>query len=800
MGGHGTGWRLGGLALAWLAGVALHLQESSLWPGQVTVAAIALGGVGLALAWHWRRAFVAGLVGAALLGSGASEWRASLRLADSLAPALEGRDIAVDGLVASLPQRGSSGLRFRFDVEAARLDGQAVQLPERLALGWYKGWHEDAVLTQPQSELRAGQRWRFTVRLRQPHGNLNPHGFDFELQLFEQGLRATGYVREGSAVLLAEGAGHPIERLRQWLRDAIEVRIADRRAAGVLAGLAVGDQGAIEREDWDLFRNTGTAHLVSISGLHITMFAWLAGLGVAALWRRSARLTLWLPVTLAARWGGFTAAFAYALFSGWGVPSQRTVWMLATVTLLQASGLQWPWTLVLLAAAVVVTALDPWALLQAGFWLSFAAVGLLMIAAPAQALHMGPAPAVQSRWPLRLWAAVRDGLRTQLIATLGLAPLTLVFFQQISLVGFAANLVAIPLVTLVITPLALLGVLWAPLWSLGAWVVVQLSAGLAWLAALPGAVWAVPVAPVWAQLAGLAAAALLLLPLPWRLRALALPLALPLLVPTRELPAPGSFELVALDVGQGTAVLVRTREHLLVYDAGPQYSRDSDAGQRVLLPALRARGETRIDTLLLSHRDIDHVGGARAVLAALPVGQLLSSLEPGHPLLALSKAARRCETGQSWVWDGVRFELLRPPPSDYVRAMKTNAMSCVLRVVAAGASALLTGDIEHDQEAALVDSLGAALKSDVLIVPHHGSKTSSSAAFLDSVRPSVAVFQAGYRNRFGHPAPEVLARYREHGIAVLASPACGAWTVSSIGARTCEREMQRRYWHHRVVE
>jgi competence protein ComEC len=771
-----------------------------LWPEAATIAAIALGAIGLLMAWRWRRGFAAGLIGAALLGAGASEWRASLRLADALVPALEGRDIVVEGLVASLPQRGSSGLRFRFDVEAAMLDGHSVRVPEHLALGWYKGWHEDAVLTQPQSELRAGQRWRFTLRLRQPHGNLNPHGFDYELQLFEQGLRATGYVREGSALLLAEGAGHPIERLRQWVRDAIEARIADRRAAGVLAGLAVGDQGAIEREDWDLFRNTGTAHLVSISGLHITMFAWLAGLGVAALWRCSTRLMLCLPVSLAARWGGCIAAFAYALFSGWGVPSQRTVWMLATVTLLQASGRHWPWSLVLLAAAVVVTALDPWALLQAGFWLSFAAVGLLMISAPAHTLYAAPHAAVPSAWPRRLWATLRDGLRTQAVATLGLAPLTLVFFQQLSLVGFAANLVAIPLITLVITPLALLGVIWAPLWSLGAWVVAQLSIGLAGLAALPGAVWVVPVAPLWAQLAGLLGAALVLLPLPWRLRALALPLALPLLLPTRELPASGAFELVALDVGQGTAVLVRTRGHLLVYDAGPQYSRDSDAGQRVLLPLLRARGDTHVDTLLLSHRDIDHVGGARAVLSALPVGELLSSLEPGHPLLALSRATRRCETGQSWVWDGVRFELLRPPPADYERSMKSNAMSCVLRVAGDHASALLTGDIELDQEAALVGSLGAALQSDVLIVPHHGSKTSSSAAFLDAVRPGVAVFQAGYRNRFGHPAPEVLARYRERGIAVMASATCGAWTESSTATSTCEREKQHRYWHHRGVE
>jgi competence protein ComEC len=797
MGGHSTGWRLGGLALAWLVGVALHLQQRSLGPVWTGCAALVLGACGVAVAWRWRRVFIAGLIGAALLGAGASEWRASLRLADALPASLEGRDIVVTGIVASLPQQAPSGLRFSFDVESASLDTQPVTLPTHISLGWYKGWHEDAVSSQPRTLLRAGQRWRFTVRLRLPHGNLNPHGFDYELQLFEQGLRATGYVRDGSAALLDEGAGHPIERLRQQVRDAIDAHVPDPRAAGVLAALAVGDQGAIEREDWDLFRNVGIAHLMSISGLHITMFAWLFGTGLAAVWRRSVRLTLALPVVLAARWGGFAAALAYALFSGWGVPSQRTVWMLAAVTLLQTRGVHWPWPLVLLAAAVAVTALDPWALLQVGFWLSFAAVGLLMVSAPAQAL---PEPRVPAGWLRRLAHAAREGLRTQVVATLGLAPLTLVFFQQISLVGLVANLVAIPLVTLLITPLALAGVGWAPLWTLGAWVVAQLGVGLAWLGAVPGAVWSVPVAPGWAQAAGLLAAAVLLLPLPWRLRMLALPLVLPMLFPQRDLPAMGAFELLALDVGQGTAVLVRTRDHLLIYDAGPQYSRDSDAGQRVLLPLLRARGETRADLLLLSHRDIDHVGGARAVLAALPVGEVLSSLEPGHPLLAMAQATRRCETGQAWVWDGVRFELLRPPPSDYERAMKSNAMSCVLRVAGTHRSALLTGDIEREQEAALVETLGDALRSDVLIVPHHGSKTSSTPAFIDAVHPALAVFQAGYRSRFGHPAPEVVARYRERGIVAVASPACGAWSQPGSGPWQCERELRRRYWHHQSAE
>ena len=822
------GWRLAALALAWVAGMALHLQQAALWPVALNLAAVGLGVTAWLIAWRWRRAFIVGLLGSGLLAWGASGWRASVVLADALPPALEGRDLTVTGVIASLPQRSASGLRFRFEVEdvqpgQALLGGQPLHIPALLALGWYAGFHEDAALTQPRGELRAGQRWRFTLRLRQPHGNLNPHGFDYELALFEQGVRATGYVRDAPPPeMLHRAAGFPVERLRQRVRDAIEAAVPDRRAAGVLAALAVGDQGAIEREDWDLYRNTGIAHLVSISGLHITMFAWLAGLAVAALWRRSTRAMLWLAAPQAARWGGLAFAAAYALFSGWGVPSQRTVWMLSAVTLLQALGLRWPWPLVLLAAAVVVTALDPWALLQAGFWLSFVAVGLLMASSGAQASAHShgavdaaaathAALAAWRGWPRRVWAAVRADLRTQVIATVGLTPLTLVFFQQVSVVGFAANLIAIPVITLVITPLALLGVALVPLWTAGAWVVQQLNAVLAWLAALPGAVWTVPVAPVWAQWAGIAAAVLFVMPLPWRARLLALPLALPLLMPPRDLPAEGQFDTIALDVGQGTSVLVRTRTHLLVFDAGPQYSRESDAGQRVLLPLLRGRGEARIDRLVLSHRDLDHVGGAKSVFVATPVDDLLSSLEADHPLLkpmpGSERTNTRCAAGQSWAWDGVQFDVLRPERADYERTQKTNAMSCVLRVSerrAGGHSLLLTGDIEREQEAALVANLGDRLRSDVLIVPHHGSKTSSTAAFLDAVQPRVAVFQAGYRNRFGHPAADVLARYRERGIAVVASPQCGAWqwpgASGNVAGASCLRDLRRRYWHHRSDE
>lgn len=789
-GGGNEGVRLAAGALALLVGAALQLQQAELWPAASYLALFAAALLAFAVAWRWH--WSAALLGLAALAFAATGLRAQARLAEVLPAALEGRDIVVTGVVAQLPRRGAEGVRFVFAVEEAMLAGQPVRLPPRLLLGWYGGWQEEALLLAPHEALAAGQRWRFVVRLKQPHGSANPHGFDHELWMFEQGLGASGAVRavdRNAAVLLDARAAAPVERLRQHLRDAIERRIPDARAAGVLSALAVGDQAAIDRADWDLFRATGIAHLVSISGLHVTMFAWVTAALISRLWRRSTRAMLWLPAPTAARWGGLAAAAGYALLAGWGVPAQRTVWMLATAALLAQCGLRWPWPLVLLAVAVVVAAIDPWALLQPGFWLSFAAVGLLVVAER-------PAP-LAAGWRSAAARALRQGARGQLIATLGLAPLTLLFFQQVSLVGLVANLVAIPLVTLVITPLALAGAALPPLWGAGAWCVQALTALLQALAAWPGAVWTAAAAPWWMAAAALAGAALMVLPLPWRVRALALPLMLPVFAPPIARPAEGTMQLVVADVGQGSAVLVRTRSHALLHDAGPQYASDSDAGTRVLLPLLRALGVQRLDLLMLSHRDSDHVGGAAALLASLPVTALSSSLEASHPLLA-ARAHRRCEQGQSWQWDGVRFELLHPGAADYARPdARPNTRSCVLAVTdAQGRRALLTGDLEAEQEARLVQAQPAALRSELLLVPHHGSKTSSTPAFLDAVAPRVALVQAGYRNRFGHPAPEVERRYGEHGIALVRSDRCGAWTWTAGESAVCQRQAARRYWQH----
>jgi len=798
-------------ALGWLVGVALQLQQPGLWsPGRhAALAVVALGWV--AAGWRGRRrglAVLALALAAAALGFASTGQRAAWRLEDALQPALEGPDIEVTGVIAEMPRLGAQGPRFVLDTETARLPGapgqagRAVRVPGRLALGWYRGADDESVLAAPGEDLRAGQRWRFTVRLRAPHGTLNPNGFDVELWLFEQGIAGTGSVRarpETPAVKLTEAAGHPVERLRQKVRDAILARVPDPAAAGVLAALAIGDQAAIDRPGWDLFRITGVAHLMSISGLHITLFAWLVGGAVRRGWRWQPRWMLACPAPTAALWLGWAAAAGYALLAGWGVPAQRTVWMIGVVVLLRSAGLRWPLHAVLLAAAVAVTVFDPWAILQPGYWLSFGAVALLVASAPVQ---VAPPP-LASGWRARGWHIVRDGLRSQTVATIGLAPLSLAFFQQISLVGYAANLLAIPLVTLLITPLALLGVLLPPLWAVAAWLVQGLSAYLQWLASAPAVVWSAAAAPPWAVAAGLLAALLAVLPLPWRLRALALPLVLPLLFPAVDRPPQGQFELLAADIGQGTAVLVRTRGHLLLFDTGPQTSPDVDAGSRVLVPLLRARGESRIALLMLSHRDTDHVGGAAAVLAALPVAAMSSSLTADHPLRAAAQGRgvphRLCVAGQTWDWDGVHFAVLQPLAEDHDRGLKPNALSCVLRVQAAqGRSALLTGDIEAPQEAALLQRLGPALRTQLLLVPHHGSRTSSTAAFLDAVAPDTAVVQAAYRSRYGHPAPDVMQRYADRGIAVVRSDRCGAWTMQADGTAGCQRQTARRYWHHRL--
>jgi competence protein ComEC len=778
-----------------VAGTALQLQQPVLWEWwtYALVAAAAL------LASLSRARTLRFFIGAALLAFSLCGLRAIAFGQQGMAAALEGRDIAVIGVIAAMPQRNETGLRFRFEAESAAVGGEAVRLPPQLYLGWYGSNITDDAgameMARAAPEVRAGERWRMNVRLKAPHGNVNPHGFDYELWLWEQGLQATGYVRAGSRDPAPQRVDdtwrHPIERARQSVRDAVILYVEDRKTAGVLAALIVGDQNAIDRPDWDVFRATGVAHLMSISGLHITMFAWAAALVIGVLWRRSERLCLAWPAQHAALFGGVLMATAYALFSGWGVPAQRTICMLATVGALRLAGRRWPWPQVWLLACAVVVLVDPWAMLQAGFWLSFVAVGVLFAADPGVAAHRAGTRAG------RVVESLRSAWHEQWVVTIALTPLSLLLFGQVSVVGLLANAIAIPWVTLVVTPLAMAGVAVHAFWGAAAIAVQWLQAYLEWLAALPFATVAMAAAPLWAGACGVIGGLLLAMRLPWPVRALGPPLLLPVLLWQAQRPPAGEFDVLAADIGQGNALVVRTSSHTLVYDSGPKYSPESDAGHRVLVPLLRAFDE-RVDTVMLSHRDSDHTGGAAAVLTMQPQAALISSIEDGHELQAI-RPSTRCTAGQGWQWDGVDFQVLHPQPSDYQGTNKPNAISCVLRISNGKQTVLLAGDLEAPQEARLV-AAGAALRSDVLLVPHHGSKTSSSAAFLDAVQPSFALVQAGYRNRFGHPAGPVLDRYRERSITVIDSPHCGAaaWRSWQPALVTCQRELEPHYWQHRA--
>ncbi|MEO6291210.1 MAG: DNA internalization-related competence protein ComEC/Rec2 [Burkholderiaceae bacterium] len=900
------------LLLGWVLGSALQLVQPELYKPSVYLLISAVAGVLIVFiaiksivnrkrrqvakqpSNLWRL-MVAGVFGVAVaaLAFGLTGWRAVAYSSQTLQAALEGKDVQVVGIVAAMPQESDAGLRFRLEVESAHVWAQndidrdaaaatvdaakvatlPVALPPLIDLSWYGGVFSgsnsaqkstqkstDSVIGDPAFELQRqpahllpGERWQMTVRLKAPHGNNNPDGFDYELYLWEQGVQATGYVRAGVRDALPRRLSntwrHPIERLRLKVRDAVFARLGSQvpgemsdtsmvrghsRNAGVVAALVTGDQRAIDRADWDVFRATGVAHLMSISGLHITMFAWAAALLVGWLWRRSTRLCLAFPAPYAALIGGVLLATLYAAFSGWGVPSQRTVWMLATVGLLRLSGKHWPWPVVWLLACAVVVAFDPWALLQAGFWLSFVAVGVLFATDKPQPRSVIDLPNSPNNSPPRAGLRVAGGLqrvakrvvnvlrsntREQGVITLALTPLTLLLFGQVSVVGLLANVVAIPWVTFVVTPLAMLGTLYAPMWDMAAAAMQGLSVYLAYLASFSWATVSVATPTLFSSAMGVLGGLFLVMPWPWRLRMLGLPLLLPVVLWQAPRPEFGQFELLAADIGQGNAVIVRTAHHTLLYDAGPRFSLESDAGHRVLVPLLRSTGE-KVDTVMLSHRDIDHSGGIKSVLTMHPNAQFISSIEDAHALHAVKRASR-CYAGQQWQWDGVDFTVLHPGSPDYDASPKSNAMSCVLRISTSTSasmstqvlgnpgshqkSALLVGDIEQAQEARLVarqedHPAKNSLQSTVLLVPHHGSKTSSSAAFLDAVKPDMAIVQAGYRNRFGHPAPPVMERYQERNIKTVDSAHCGAaaWSSANPQRIFCQRQQVKRYWHHQV--
>jgi competence protein ComEC len=769
------------------------------------------------------------LVVGAIVGFYWAAWLAHGALSSQLARADEGRDFAVIGTVDNLPYRFAQGVRFNFAVERV-LDGRRgarttmpwpPPVPPRIALSWYAGFRDQ--ITEV-GNVQPGERWQLTVRLQRPHGNANEYGFDYEAWLLEQGVRATGYVRPNNANRRLDSfvfsARNVIEHCRAALRARILAALPDKPYAGVIVALVVGDQRGIDQSDWKVFTNTGIGHLVSISGLHITMVAGLFALVAFTLWRHSfftrAQLPLIMPAQKVAALVGSAVALFYVLLAGFGVPAQRTLYMLIVVAAALWLNRIASVSHVLCTALGVVVLLDPWAVLWPGFWLSFGAVAVILYSTvgrttlrPAR-LAPGvddPTQGARSarRFGARCWQALRVGAHTQYAVTLGLVPLTMLLFAQVSVISPLANAVAIPLISLVVTPLALVGSM-LPL-SLAAWVlglahllVEWLTICLQWFSGMRYAVWRAPTPPLWLFCWAMFGTLWLLAPRGWPARWLGLATWIPLLAAEPSHPEPGRMTVTAFDVGQGMALLIETSHHRLLYDTGPSYGPEINAGSRVILPYLRARGIGALDGMIVSHSDADHAGGALSVLEGLPVGWVLGSLLPNHPIAAAALRHVRCAAGQAWTWDGVRFEILHPLVASYADdTLKPNARGCTLKITAGSKSMLLAGDIEALQESQLVSRDRKRLRADVLLVPHHGSGTSSTMDFLTAVNPQVAVFQVGYRNRYQHPKREVYDRYGELGIQRLRTDQSGALimdfgpTIRIAGYR----DVHARYWYGR---
>lgn len=748
-------WGLPMHALALLAGVGTCLSLPWLpeWPW---VSAAFLSGTGL-----WLRVGRMRLLGGLLCGFGLAGLHASVTLARQLPVALEQHDFLVRGQVLDLPKEEPRRTRFLMRVDDDTSQPEALR-GKRLQLAWYDDYKALLDTSRPRLRLHAGSRWEASVKLRAPRGLRNPGGFDAEKQALADRIAATGYLRNpDSARELAPGKG-----IDAW-RETMSARIASgipTPTSRFIRALALGDTRAIEDGDWDTLRAVGVTHLIAISGFHVGIVAGFFALLASLSWRLLPSLGRRIPRQHAAALAAMIGAVGYAAVAGFALPTVRTVLMIAVVVAATWLRRAQRSVDVLALSVIAILLVDPLSLLAPGFWLSFAGVAWLLWCLP---------PGSDRSWR----AMLRGFFGAQAVATIGLLPFGVVLFGQASLAGPIANLVAIPWWSLIVVPLALLGTglealhagLGAWSWRLSAWLF-----DLAWpmftrLAESPLALCWLPEASWFGLPLALLGGFWLLLPRGVRGKPLALLLWLPLLWPDRGLPGPGEAELTVIDVGQGLSVLVRTAHHTLLYDMGPAIPDGFDAGERVDVPALHALGVRNLDVAIVSHGDNDHAGGFPAVARAFP------------PQLALTPAGapplpngRPCLAGSAWQWDGVRFRFLHPP---IYFPYLGNEAGCVLRIESAYGAALLTADIDQTIERDLLHRDPASIRSDVVVVAHHGSNGSSDPQFVAATSARYALISSGYGNRFHHPRPEAVARWRDAGAQVLVTMDTGAQRV-----------------------
>ena len=765
--------------LAWCAGILSPLLLTSL-PGGGTLTVLAIGGLMLVIGGHTTSLNAGGCLLLGLCYGSASGHQA---LQQRLPECADGATAQVVGEIRTR-SRAADLTRLEVAVEHAtnaasnntssKASNNVCALNiERVRLSW----------RNPSSvALSVGERWSFRARLRRPRGSQNPSGFDYEGWLLARGIDATGYIHDGTRLTPAERV---IERWRERVRRRLQD--TDLPTTDVMIALTLGDTGSISQDRWQLLRRTGTVHLLIVSGLHV---GFVAGLGML--------LGRWLcswPVLLRARpargYGnllGILCATGYAALAGWSLPVQRA-WLM---TLFMAGWLQLGRQVSLgrwfLSALSVVLSLHPLAGILAGFWLSFGAVALLLA-------FFAPRPS--RSWPWRL-------LGVQLLLLIGMSPILASTNGELSVVAPLANLIAVPLVSLLVVPLALLGTVLSSVFASMTDAAAAWSPGeqvLSWVDALIRMLFAVLehaariAAPISVSLdganriqsltnAGLALAiiAAFCLPQPRSGRLLLVGALGITLFSTPPRPEQGDFQVRMFDVGQGLSIHLRTAAHDLLYDAGARYPSGFDLGKAVVVPALRGTGTRRLDGFVISHSDNDHRGGAESVIAALMP----------RWTVARGLGDDRCHRGQRWQWDGVRMEIVHPmsEPGNGTR----NDQSCVLLISGRRIRALLPGDVEHAAETRLMTrSLG---KIDLLVAPHHGSRTSSNRPFLKHIGTRLVLVSAGHNNPFGHPHSEVLSRYDRYRIRWLSTAQSGAlsWTSTMPNTVARYRDSNSTYW------
>jgi len=698
---------------------------------------------------------------------------AAAALAGTLPAALDGEVIRVEGVVASMPVAGPHRTRFLLDVERCHSLQRDWPFRGRLRVDDYTG------TVRPD----AGDRWRLALQARWPRGQSNPGGFDIEGWLLRNGIAGTARViAVPSNARLSARAAHPLQSLRQALRAGVRAALPASRERDLVIALLLGERAGLQEAERAVLRRTGTAHLLAISGLHVGLVAAAAYLLVGRAltlrppWRGS-------PPRIAAL-AALAAAIAYAALAGWSLPTRRAVVMVAVVTLLRLRGVRCGWPDLLAVTLAALAICDPLSLLAPGLWLSLAAV-LFIAATDSGRLR---------RRPLA-WRA----LRVHCVLAFAMAPLIALLFGEVSLIAPLANLVAVPalgaLLPLILAGGALLGFGAEPAAALlgpAAFGLDVLWRYLEWLADLPLASAPVVAGQASVLAAGAVAAALALAPAGLGLRPLAAAwVAAALLLPAPR-PPRGEFALHVIDVGQGLSVLVETASHALLYDTGPSFRSGGDMAGKVVLPLLRTRRLGRLDLLVVSHSDDDHAGGTETLLAGYPIARVMAGPEAARP------GARICRRGLRWRWDDVQFRILHPGAGDGP-PLSANDRSCVLAISGRGARALIAGDVEAAAEARLVERHGAGLAAEVLVAPHHGSRTSSTPAFLAAAAPRFVIVSAGARNRYGLPHPQVLARYRALPAQVSLTAADGMVSFASAdgdGPRG-HRSRHRRFWHRR---